>query len=77
MALNKTIISKEIGDLVTETEKLELEEAKKRFNNGLAEIIIKAIQSADITIISGLIQVQGSPTAQANVAPIKITKGIS
>ena len=35
------------------------------------------IKTMTITIASGLVQVQGSPSAQANVVPIVIEGGVS
>lgn len=50
---------------------------KKEFISGLADIIIDTIKTADITIATGLVQTQGSPAAQANIAPIIVLGGLS
>jgi len=46
-----------------------------KWANAIADAIITEISNAEITIATGIIQVQGSPTAQANVAPIMIPAG--
>lgn len=50
--------------------KKELTEEQAEAIEGLADAIAEAVGS--ITIITGGIQVQGSPTAQANAAPITL-----
>jgi hypothetical protein len=57
-----------------------LDACVKDFAESLAKVFVNALQAQAITVstivtttaITGLIQVQGSPTAQANVVPIII-----
>lgn len=49
---------------------------KKRFKQGLTQIIIDAIKSATIIIPSGAINVAGTATNQTNVTPITINDAI-
>lgn len=71
------------------TEKL-IDAAKKNSNDGvtlenamgelakaIAGEVDAYIKTMTITIASGLVQVQGSPSAQSNVSPIVIENGIS
>lgn len=54
-----------------------LDQALERLANVVADNVDAYIKTMTITIASGLVQVQGSPSAQANVAPIVIENGIS
>ena len=76
MALSKTQIANQIGSLIDGTD-LSLEEAKTKFKNDLAEIIVNAIKSARITIPSNTIVTVGSQTTQQNISTIIIDNGIS
>jgi len=46
-----------------------------KWATAIADAVISEIAKAEITIAIGIIQVQGSPSAQANVAPITIPAG--
>lgn len=54
-----------------------LENAMGELAKAIAGEVDAYIKTMTITIASGLVQVQGSPSAQANVAPIVIENGIS
>lgn len=54
-----------------------LENAMGELAKAIAQEVDAYIKTMTITIASGLVQVQGSPSAQANVAPIVIENGIS
>lgn len=54
-----------------------LESAMGELAKAIAGEVDAYIKTMTITIASGLVQVQGSPSAQANVAPIVIENGIS
>ena len=54
-----------------------LENAMGELAKAIAREVDAYIKTMTITIASGLVQVQGSPSAQANVAPIVIENGIS
>lgn len=69
MALIPQTIEEQIGALLDSTAQLELEESKTQFKNGLAQIIIAAIQSATVTIPPGAIITTGSAVTQTNPAP--------
>lgn len=77
MALNQGTIEAQIEALLTSTAGMELTEAKAEFKKQLTQIIISAIQSATITIPAQAIQVQGSASAQANLAPIPLNNVIT
>lgn len=51
--------------------------AMENLANAIAGEVDAYIKTATITLVSGIIQVQGSPSAQANVAPIVVNNGIS
>lgn len=77
MALAKPTIETQIETLLTAVAGMELAQARVEFRKQLAQIIIDAIKSATITVKPGVIQVQGSPSAQANTAPIVISDSIT
>lgn len=54
-----------------------LENAMGELAKAIAGEVDAYIKTMTITIASGLVQVQGSPSAQANVAPIVIDGGVS
>jgi hypothetical protein len=54
-----------------------LDQALERLANVVADNVDAYIRTMTITIASGLVQVQGSPSAQTNATPIVITNGIS
>lgn len=54
-----------------------LEAAMGELAKAIAGEVDAYIKTMTITIASGLVQVQGSPSAQANVAPIIIEGGVS
>lgn len=54
-----------------------LENAMGELAKAIAGEVDAYIKTMTITIASGLVQVQGSPSAQANVSPIVIENGIS
>lgn len=54
-----------------------LDKAMENLANAIADKVDAYIKTMTITIASGLVQVQGSPSAQTNAAPIIITNGIS
>lgn len=53
------------------------EDAMRRLANAIAEQVDAYVKTMTITIATGLVQVQGTPSAQANVAPIIIEGGVS
>jgi hypothetical protein len=77
MALVQETIQLEIEAMLIATGKLSLEQSKKKFAEDLAGLIIAAIKSATITVQPGIITVTGSPSAQANAAPILIENSIT
>lgn len=54
-----------------------LDKAMENLANAIADKVDAYIKTMTITIASGLVQVQGSPSAQTNSTPIVITNGIS
>lgn len=54
-----------------------LENAMGELAKAIAGEVDAYIKTMTITIASGLVQVQGSPSAQSNVSPIVIENGIS
>lgn len=54
-----------------------LENAMGELAKAIAGEVDAYIKTMKITIASGLVQVQGSPSAQANVVPIVIEGGVS
>lgn len=54
-----------------------LENAMGELAKAIANEVDAYIKTMTITIASGLVKVQGSPSAQANVAPIVIENSIS
>lgn len=54
-----------------------LENAMGELAKAIAGEVDAYIKTMTITIASGLVQVQGSPSAQANVVPIVIDGGVS
>ena len=54
-----------------------LENAMGELAKAIAGEVDSYIKTMTITIASGLVQVQGSPSSQANVVPIVIENGIS
>lgn len=54
-----------------------LENAMGELAKAIAGEVDAYIKTMTITIASGLVQVQGSPSAQANVVPIVIEGGVS
>lgn len=54
-----------------------LDKAMENLANAIADKVDAYIKTMTITIASGLVQVQGSPSAQTNAVPIIITNGIS
>lgn len=83
MALNLTKFKSDLKkDLKTAAEAnskndVTLDQALERLANVVADNVDAYIKTMTITIASGLVQVQGSPSAQTNAAPIVITNGIS
>lgn len=83
MALNLTKFKSDLKkDLKTAAEAnskndVTLNQALERLANVVADNVDAYIKTMTITIASGLVQVQGSPSAQTNAAPIVITNGIS
>lgn len=53
------------------------EDAIRRLADAIAEQVDAYVKTMTITIATGLVQVQGTPSAQANVAPIIIEGGVS
>jgi hypothetical protein len=53
------------------------EEAMDRFAGVIADRVDAYIKTLTITIATGLVQVEGTAVAQANVAPIVIIGGVS
>lgn len=54
-----------------------LDTAMQNLADALATEVDKYIKTLTITIATGLVQVQGTPSAQANVSPIIIEGGVS
>lgn len=54
-----------------------LEAAMGELAKAIAGEVDAYIKTMTITIASGVVQVQGSPSAQANVVPIVIESGVS
>lgn len=54
-----------------------LEQAMGKLATAIAGEVDAYIKTMTITIASGLVQVQDSPSGQANVDPIVITNGVS
>ena len=83
MALNLTKFKSDLkNDLKTAAEAnskndVTLDQALERLANVVADNVDTYIKTMTITIASELVQVQGSPSAQANAAPIVIENGIS
>lgn len=83
MALNLTKFKSDLKkDLKTAAEAnskndVTLDQALERLANVVADKVDAYIKTMTITIASELVQVQGSPSAQTNAAPIVITNGIS
>lgn len=83
MALNLTKFKSDLkNDLKTAAEAnskndVTLDQALERLANVVADNVDAYIRTMTITIASSLVQVQGSPSAQTNAAPIVITNGIS
>jgi hypothetical protein len=48
--------------------------AIEEYANNMEKLIYNAIRSIEIVIPSGMIMVQGSPSAQTNIAPIILTE---
>lgn len=71
--LVKGQFAKELKSFITSVNKLKQEDQNKAiesFANRLEELIDERIKSITLTIPTGFIQVQGSPSAQTNIAPI-------
>lgn len=77
MALNEASIAQKIDTLLGDTASLAQPEAKAKFKNDLAKIIVDAIKSATITIPSSAINVTGSNGPATNPAPIPLTNAIT
>lgn len=83
MALDLTKFKSDLkNDLKTAAEAnskndVTLDQALERLANVVADNVDAYIKAMTITIASGLVQVQGSPSAQTNVSPIVIENGIS
>lgn len=75
MALDRNTLKNDIKSLRQHMQTIEdPAEANEYYASQLANIIEKFVKTADVKVIAptGLIAVQGSPSAQANVAPITI-----
>lgn len=77
MALAKQTIKAEIIAGITEASKTEAAQGIDKFADKLADIIINAIKTADLTIPPQAIVVAGSATTQTNAAPIKVPTALS
>lgn len=78
--INTNNIKNEIAGFIKNQSESPQEDQNKAiddFATKLAQVITEAIKSADLTIPPGMIQVVGSPSAQANVNPIRIIKPLS
>lgn len=53
------------------------EGAMRRLADAIAEQVDAYVKTMTITIAKGLVQVQGTPSAQENLAPIIIEGGVS
>ena len=76
MSLNKTTISTAIKTVLDANAGNENRTIQQTAGD-LADAIIAAIKSLRITISTGTIAVQGSPSAQSNVTPITLTGVVS
>lgn len=80
MALVKGTLSKNMQAFMKKANKMKQEDADKAIKtycDQLESLIDQRIKSITITIPTGLIQVQGSPAAQANIIPIVLNKVVS
>ena len=76
MSLNKSTISTAIKTVLNTNAGNENRTTQQTADE-LAEAIINAIKSLQITIPVGAIAVQGSASAQANTVPIVLTSAVS
>jgi hypothetical protein len=75
MALTQGKLSQTMQDFVTEVNKMPVDDqakAIKAYCDKLEASVYEAIKEITIVIPSGVIQVQGSPSAQTNITPITI-----
>lgn len=56
---------------------IDLDKAMENLANAIANEVDSYIKSATITLATKVVQVQGSPSAQTNIAPIIVSNGIS
>jgi hypothetical protein len=78
MALVKGALAKDLKTFISKANKLTQENSDKAIDaycNNFENIIYKILRNIDITIPTGAIQVEGSPSAQVNIAPI-VLKGV-
>jgi hypothetical protein len=82
--IQETAISKEIADFIksqNSQQQDKSEDAIQAFADKLASVIVSAIKSADVNIITGLVVVTGAngggPITATNPAPIVIKEGLS
>lgn len=77
--LEPGLISKPLKKFIEKMNKQKQTDANKSiadFSQEMETIIFKAIKKATITLPPGSIQVVGSPSAQANAAPITLNNTI-
>lgn len=83
MALNKTTLATAIkagidaAFTAAANSETTPESVRQNYANAIADAFDTYVKTATITLAPGTIQVQGSPSAQANVAPLIINGGIS
>lgn len=77
MALVKNVIKKQVEDLITKNTETDSDKAMEYFANGLTDIIISAIKSADIIIPAGIpVTTAGSPSAQTGATTAPSSKAL-
>lgn len=73
MALVAGVFAKSMKDFLNEQNgkvQEDKDKAIEAYANNLEKTIYDAIRNIEIVIPTGMIQVQGSPSAQSNIAPI-------
>lgn len=80
MALQAGSLANEMKSFIKQVNKMKQEDANKAIDTyctKLEKVVYDAIKSITITIPPGAIQVQGSPSAQTNIATIVINEVVS
>lgn len=70
MAIVQATIKAQIDVLIGQTKDLPPAESQDIFSEGLANIVVAALASAQVVIPSGVIIVTGSAVTQTNPAPV-------